>query len=247
MSSRSLCVSLHDVAPATWPACARLLRMLDDLGVRPVTLLVVPDYHGSGTIDHAPEFCRAIQQRLRMGDEVALHGYFHIDDALPPRRLAEWFRRRIMTSAEAEFAALCLERARERIDAGLTLLRGQGWPVHGFVAPAWQLSSAARAALAEFSFTYTTTRTDIWHLPDWQAFHSPSLVYSVRSRARRRLSAYWNDLLTYRTAGNALLRISLHPADAAHPQVLSHWQRLIKHAAQQRQAVTKQAWVAAHL
>lgn len=245
VSSLSVCISLHDVAPATWPACERLLQMIDALGAGPVTLLVVPDFHRLGAVDQSPEFCRAIEQRLARGDEVALHGYFHLDDAPTPHRLKDWFQRRIMTAAEAEFAALGLEQASRRIDAGLTMLQTRGWPVHGFVAPAWQLGEDARAVLAKSALSYTTTRTEILQLPEWRAFKSPSLVYSVRSAARRWLSSYWNDFLTQRLAASPLLRISLHPADAAFPQVLAYWQRLIGDIAQQRQPMTKYAWVTA--
>lgn len=245
MSCRSLCISLHDVAPATWPACQRLLQMLDGLGVSPVTLLVVPDYHSSGTVAQAPEFRRAIEQRLKVGDEIALHGYFHWDDSQPPRQPVEWFKRRVLTAAEAEFAALDLRLARARLQAGLDMLQALGWPVHGFVAPAWQLGAAARAALTELPFVYTTTRTDIWRLPQWQAFRSPSLVYSVRSCARRRLSLHWNDFLARRLSDSSLLRVSLHPVDAAYSHVLAHWGDLISQAAQQRQTITKYAWVMA--
>src|SRR5215218_4701026 len=44
------CIELHDVAPATWPECALILAMLDQIGNIPVTLLVVPNFHGRGSI-----------------------------------------------------------------------------------------------------------------------------------------------------------------------------------------------------
>ena len=82
---KALCVALHDVAPETWPQCAALLDLLDGLGVSPLTLLVVPDWHARGRIDADAGFVRAIEHRRARGDEIALHGYFHRDDAPPPR------------------------------------------------------------------------------------------------------------------------------------------------------------------
>jgi len=38
-------VAVHDVSPATWRECRQLLERLDTAGVRPLTLLIVPDYH----------------------------------------------------------------------------------------------------------------------------------------------------------------------------------------------------------
>lgn len=240
---RSLCVALHDVAPAMWPACERLLRMLDELGIGAVTLLVVPHYHGQPSLGFPPDFCRAIEQRLRSGDEVALHGFFHLDDSRPPQTPQEWFQRRVLTAAEAEFAAITAEEARIRLGAGLEMLEAYGWPVYGFVAPAWQLGAAARAVLAEFPFGYTTSRTAIWKLPQWRCFRAPSLVYSVRGRARRQLSTVWNERLARRLRDSKLFRVSLHPADAFYPEVVEHWRRLIAAAAQEREAVTKHAWL----
>jgi predicted deacetylase len=238
-----LCVSIHDVAPETWPACERLLHMLNRLGVGPVTLLVVPDFHHRGGLARSPAFRRAIDARLGVGDEVALHGFFHRDDGRLSRTPMEWFRRQVLTAGEAEFAALSADQARARLAAGLDALHACGWPVHGFVAPAWQLGQRARTVLAEFPFEYTTTRTDIWRLPSWQRISALSLVYSVRGRVRRRLSMIWNDGLARRLRSDRLLRISLHPADAAFPDVLEHWRRLILSAARDREPVTKRGWV----
>lgn len=240
---RSLCISLHDVAPATWPACAQLLRWLDRLGAGPVTLLLVPDYHHQGSLADAADFCKAIDRRLHLGDEVALHGFFHLDDGQRPRSPGGWLRRRLLTASEGEFSALPAPLARERLENGLSILHARNWPVYGFVAPAWQLGAQARTALTEYPFEYTTTRTDIWRLPGWQRFRATSLVYSVRSQLRRRLSWYWNEYQAERQAGTALLRISLHPADASHPEVMAHWQRLITVASKTREALTKHAWV----
>lgn len=239
----SLCVSLHDVSPATWPACARLLRLLDRLGVGPVTLLLVPDYHHTGSLAHDADFCKAIDQRLYLGDEVALHGFYHLDDGERPRSLGGWLRRRLMTAGEGEFSMLPSAQARQRLESGLSTLQANGWPVYGFVAPAWQLGKEAQDALTEYPFIYTTTRTDVWRLPYWDRYPSTSLVYSVRSQLRRRLSWYWNGYLSERLRDHELLRISLHPADASHPEVMEHWQRLIRLASRKREAVTKHAWV----
>ena len=82
--NRGLCIAIHDVAPATWPDCELLLNMLVRLGPPPVTLLVVPDYHGGGRVDSAPWFVRAVNAWVTAGAEVALHGYFHLDPAPAP-------------------------------------------------------------------------------------------------------------------------------------------------------------------
>ncbi len=74
-SPRLLCVSLHDVAPATLDDCTTTLAFLDGLGLVPVSLLVVPDYHGLGRADRDGRFASFIESRILRGDEIVLHGY----------------------------------------------------------------------------------------------------------------------------------------------------------------------------
>jgi predicted deacetylase len=241
---RYLCVSLHDVAPWTWPACARVFAMLETLGRVPVTLLVVPDYHRRGRIDRDPTFLRAIEARLARGDEVALHGYTHLDEGTAIRNPGEWVWRRAYTAGEGEFAALSVDAARQRLDEGLTLMRRLGWPVTGFVAPAWLLGAGARAALTSSSLVYTTTRRSVFHLPSWRETRAPSLVYSVRARWRRAMSRPFNERLFTRLEKGSLVRMSLHPADAAHADVMEHWHTLLERALCDRQPLTKRDWIA---
>ncbi len=242
---RALCVSLHDVAPATWPACVRILEALHAVAPVPVTLLVVPDYHRLGRVDRDPTFVRAIDARLAQGDEIALHGFYHVDDA--PQARTPWgrLRRRFYTAGEGEFAALDAAQARERLEAGLALFQRLGWSAPGFVAPAWLLGDGAWQALSALSFQYTTTLQGLHHLPSRRFIPSQSLVYSVRSPWRVWLSRRWNPFLFQRLQDNSVLRLSLHPADAAHPQVMRDWQDFLARALADRVAMTKEAAVRA--
>lgn len=243
MGRAALCVSLHDVAPPTWPACAALLHMLDELGPIPVTLLLVPDYHSSGRFDANPAFLRAIEERIDRGDEVALHGYYHVDDSPAPCRPAEWFKRRVLTAGEGEFAALTRDRARARLESGLAMFSRLGWPLTGFVAPAWLLGAGARDALDGLPFRYTTTQRAIYGLPSWRSTWAPSLVYSVRSAWRRGMSRAWNARLYAAQRHRPLLRVSLHPVDGRFPTVVEDWRHWIGRALRERTALTKSDWV----
>lgn len=54
--SRALCVSIHDVAPATWPECILLWNaMREVLADMPLTWLVVPCFHGTVRADGEPD------------------------------------------------------------------------------------------------------------------------------------------------------------------------------------------------
>lgn len=239
----ALCLSLHDVAPATWPECRRLLEMLDGIGPLPVTLLAVPDYHRGGPLERDRAFLAAVEGRLARGDEVALHGYHHLDRGPPPAGPLEWLRRQVYTAGEGEFAALAEAEAAALVERGLALMGRLGWPVAGFVAPAWLLGNGARATLARSPLRYTTTRQGIYRLPDWQETRASSLVYSVRAGWRRTLSRGWNARLFEGQRARPLLRISLHPADARHPEVIAYWRRLITRALEGRRPLTKRQWI----
>lgn len=242
---RRVCISIHDVAPGTWSACLRLLELVDAFGPVPLTLLVVPDYHRAGRIDRFPDFMQGVEKRLARGDEVALHGYFHLDESPAPRAPLDLWRRRVLTRSEAEFAALECREAESRLKSGLALMASLGWPVEGFVAPAWLPGAAGRSLLGRFPFSYTTTRTGIYRLPEWDFTWSPSLVYSVGAPWRHAMSEALDAMVLATARHNDLLRVSLHPVDASCSQALAHWQVVIKNALRDRTPVTKAQWISA--
>lgn len=228
--TRAMCIEIHDVAPATWSRCARLLDAVDEAGGAPVTLLVVPDFHGRGCADADPAFVAAVDARLARGDEVALHGFAHRDDGPRPRSLPDWFRRRVRTLSEGEFAALPLDRARNLLIAGLETMHRVGWPVTGFVPPAWLLGPEALAALrgpegAELA--YVALRDRLLHLPGLCSQPTLTLSYAAFTAPRRWLSRPVLDLLARTAMRHAVVRLALHPVDADHPAVLAHWKALI--------------------
>lgn len=237
-------VVLHDVAPPSWPACARLLEMIDGCGEVPVTLLVVPDYHHRGRIEDDSAFRSAIEQRLTRGDELALHGLHHLDDSAPrPRGPLQWATRRLYTASEGEFAALDTVTAERHMSAGLEQFARLGWTVRGFVAPAWLMSEGTRAALGRMPFAYTSTRSALYALPDWYEYRYPSLVWSVRSAWRRGASRIVNTVQEQRLREAPLLRLGLHPADAEHPAAVAFWRDVLNRALRTRQAMTKADWL----
>lgn len=225
-SPRRLCISLHDVAPATLDDCANTLAFLDEVRLGPVALLVVPDYHGLGRVDRDIRFASFIESRILRGDEIVLHGYRHLDVAPPARDLRQWLTRRVYTDSEGEFSRLDFEAARTRILRGLVVLRSAGWHPAGFVAPAWLMSPAALSALERTPLRYRATRDAVVDLHSGHSVPAPSLVVSTRSAWRRGLSPVWNQALLVRHASSRVLRVALHPADLRYPAMEQLWRRL---------------------
>ena len=233
-----LCVAIHDVAPATWAECLHLLHAVQAVGAIPITWLVVPRYHGS-TRRSGP--CEATLERL-LGDghELALHGLSHRDEAPMARPSWQYLLRTMYTEREGEFAALSRSEACRRLEAGLEWFRERGWPVRGFVAPAWLMSDEARQALAGYPFIYTTSYSRFYSLGEGGAtIFSPALVYAARNQAGRWLSPGAVHMAGRLLQGRPLVRLALHPRDAHFPALVRHAQQLIEGLLLTRRASTK--------
>jgi predicted deacetylase len=238
---RVLCVSVHDVAPCTWPQCQRLLQAIQAVANIPVTLLVVPEYHHRPVTDSI-RYEHQLEYRLSRGDELALHGYTHLDEGPGPASCWGRFTRRVFTQGEGEFAALDVTQATSRLRRGLDWFERRKWPVQGFVAPAWLLGKGAWLALNDFTFTYTTTLTRFHYLPKHQSLLSPSLVYSARNSWGRVISRQGNALSSVMLQNARLVRLGLHPNDACYPETIAHFQSLIEKLLSAREARTKAAF-----
>ena len=232
-----LCVAIHDVAPATWAECLHLLRAIREVADIPLTWLVVPQYHDSVVQSRSYELM--LEALLAQGHELALHGYTHRDEAPQRGWLARRFLRTVYTQREGEFADIDQADARRRIELGLRWIGQRGWPVDGFVAPAWLLGKEAWTAVAEFPFTYTTTYPHFHVLRPARKLFAPALVYAARNGVGRVLSPPAASLMAAACADAPLVRLALHPRDAYHPALVQHAQRLIERLLVTREAVTK--------
>ena len=220
-SGRALCIVLHDVAPGTWASCQRLLDALERIAPdAPVTHLAVPRYHNQ---PRDPAFEAWLQARAQRGDEIALHGFTHMDER-PSRGLIDHLRRRHYTRSEGEFSDLPYPQATERIDAGMRWLQELDIEAKGFVAPAWLLGGAAWQALrAQQRFDYTCTLRHIHLLPGEQRITAQAQVWSNSAAWRRGLSVLWNATLAARQRDQPVVRLELHPADIDHPVLARSW------------------------
>lgn len=221
--------------------------MLDDMSAGPLTLLVVPRFHFGSDVIGSHAFRRAMEARLARGDELVLHGMYHVDCEPSPRTARAYIQRRWLTRAEGEFAALTRRAAAWRIARGVDAFTSLGWPLHGFVPPAWLASEGSRAALAQspHPFHYMTVKGGIHLLPEWTFRATANLCYSPDSVLRRAYSAVAIRHELRRARSMPLLRLSMHPQDARGPSVVRHWRRLVEETLADRRAVTKYEWVSA--
>jgi len=238
-SEKSLCIVIHDVAPATWDACRWLLDRVTARGPFPVTLLAVPRYHA---MPRNAGFERWLCERSRGGDEIALHGFDHLDHGQPATGF-DRLRRGFYTRGEGEFAAIDFEAATRRIQAGRTWLAELGLRPAGFVAPAWLLGREAWRALRAQPFLYTCTLRRIHLLGTNRGAAGPrslvcqSQVYSSSSAWRRSMSVAWNESLAWCQRASPIVRLELHPGDDR-PVVSRSWQHLLETQAAVRRVCT---------
>ncbi|TWI58541.1 hypothetical protein IQ22_00247 [Pseudomonas duriflava] len=246
MAERNVMLVLHDVAPETWNDYRPFVEAVDALGNIPMTLLVVPDFHHRNSIDKDPAFIQLMDQRLTRGDELALHGYFHCDDASSPSTPRDWFMRRVYTW-EGEFYTLNQAQARERLNHGMALFQRFGWPLHGFVAPAWLMSEGTRRALSETPLRYTSDPQHFYLLPDHTRIDAPGLVWSARSPWRRGMSWLFSEQAARRHRKAPLLRLGLHPVDMRHDFSRRYWLDLLKRLMNEgRVPINKINWLNRH-
>jgi predicted deacetylase len=226
-----LSVTIHDVAPATQARCERLLEQVERDGPLPITWLVVPRYHHERS---TPGFERWIETRLERGDELALHGFTHLDEAPVTPNWIDQARRRWYTAGEGEFAALGRREASERLDAGRRWFERRGWPLRGFVAPAWLLGAGAWEALCAQPFDYTCTLTRLVALPKLnaglRALQGRSIVFSTRAAWRRQVSLAWNGAVVRQQQHAQWMRFELHPSDVEHDWIGAALRRWLERA-----------------
>ncbi|MCM2130877.1 DUF2334 domain-containing protein [Larsenimonas rhizosphaerae] len=244
LPSASMLVALHDIAPQTWEDYRPFVETVDRLSVNvPMSWLVVPQFHhGRSTFDD-PAFLKLLESRLTRGDELILHGFYHCDDGPRPRTPHEYFMRRIYTY-EGEFYGLPAPDARARLEEGIALFERQGWPLKGFVAPAWLMSDGTRHALAQSSLEYTTDPKHIYSLPTFEAHDAPTLVWSARSAWRRKMSYVVNEVAKRRHQQADVLRLGLHPVDMRHKVAFDYWLSAIEQMMDEGRApLTKHQWL----
>ena len=237
-ANRHLVVSIHDVSPLTQKETEQILSELEALGVRGVSLLVIPDHHCKGHILDHPEFCAWLRQREAAGDEVVIHGYFHRRDRKAREPLKDKLTTRYYTAGEGEFFDIAGADALRIISQARQEFRKVGIDPQGFVAPAWLLSEGADRALQRLGIAYTTRIGSVFDYRTGVNHASQSLVWSTRTALRRLLSRLWNGSLFRRSRTRPLLRIGIHPPDLQHRAVWEQIKKLVTKALEDRTPVT---------
>lgn len=222
---KHLVVSLHDFHPGSRVRIERQVRELRELGVPHTSILVVPQFHYGRATSADAASVAFLEERAAAGDDLVLHGYYHQQQG---HDLTTLFWSTMYTAGECEFLDLSEGEAGHRIELGRKLWDDQGWPLHGFIAPAWLMPEKQDQMLRRLGFLYTTRLRSVKILPKGTVTETQSLCYSTRSYLRRAGSYYWNPILFGRLRGKSLIRLSLHPDDLEFPELRQQIREIVE-------------------
>ena len=131
------------------------------------------------------------------------------------------------------------------IYAGIELFQRLGWPLHGFIAPAWLMSEGTRDALRSLPLHYTSDAQHLYRLPDFARIEAPGIVWSARSPWRRGVSKILSGHLEHRFQAASTIRLGLHPVDMRHEYARRYWLQILQRLIQSgRTPMTKAHWLA---
>lgn len=208
----SLLISLHDVSPLTLPACEQAVALLGELGIArcDLTVLVIPHHEAQIAVDAHPPTVRFLRGLEDDGARLVMHGLTH---RMPGRSWtpAGFFRAHLFARGQGELHDADRADTTRRLDEGTAILRRAGLEpaTRAFVPPAWLLSPAARAVVAERGFDF------------YEVFGG--IVRGGAARARRVIG--WGSLGPLEAAATAAYaslqsaragidtRLAIHPAD----------------------------------
>lgn len=234
---RLLVATVHDVAPR-WLAEVQILRRaLTRWGADRVTLLAVPHFHRGVRLVDDGATVAWLRACAATGDEIALHGYYHLQ-AGSPERWVDRVRARLWTAGEGECLcpgqdlATMIERGRDQLAGCLPV------PV-GFVAPAWLEPSDLAGLLQRLGFAWHETSMYVEALAPRSRIIAPVIGFATRTALREALSIAWGrTLLRVTHTGAPVVRIAVHPADLRSPRVMAELERTVRATAQAGRAVT---------
>ena len=235
-----LIVAVHDVAPSTLGEVRWLLSRLDQAGVRPRVLKVVPGEPGAAD-DLRDELAALVRDEAAAGSEVVLHGWTH----RAPRRYrgsaADRLRARLFAPDAAEFLALRSDEVRTRLASGRQWLAGLGVDAAGFCAPGWLWTAELPALAREAGFRYLVGLRGLLVLGTGQRI-GLAPTGSMGGRAIDELAWRLGELTIWRPLsalrGDRPRRFFLHPQGASSSRACARVLREVERAARTHRPIT---------
>lgn len=223
-------VSVHDVAPSTYPSVAWLLEALDHLDVRPRSLLVIPDESEGGPISHSSRLLSLLRRERGAGSEMVVHGFTHRSTGSLRGSARTRLRARLFAGGNAEFLSLGPDEARRRLLAARRLLEELELQADGFCAPCWLSLPELPALLEDAGFRFQIGMSSLVDLARHRQHRLRWMGYMGAGPWQEYLVSAIGDLFMRSPFDGTPVQIFLHPAGASESRfcagVLRSLQRL---------------------
>jgi hypothetical protein len=202
-----LLVSIHDVMPATLARVEAIFARLEEAGLTPVTLLVVP---GTGW---APDTLARLRTLLARGGEPAGHGWCHA--ARSVRGLRHRLHSALISRNAAEHLALTRDEILHLMQTNHAWFAEHELPSPRlYVPPAWAMGPVTRRDLDRLPFKRYETLAGVYE-SETQRFRSLPLAGFEADTRFRAVSVGLSNALNRLAARltERPLRLGLHPDD----------------------------------
>lgn len=204
-----LVVAVHDIAPRWIDEVRYLLQALDESGVHPRVLKVIPK-----DLPDGPHLQALLHEEQAHGSEIVLHGYAH-ETAGPFRGpLASRVRARFFARHAAEFLSLSPAEMTRRVQAGREILQQAGLTVRGFCAPGWLAPPELPFVLRDQGFAFCVRMTALLDLNHGRHIPTAWLGYMGSDTLHEQLVEVANRLTRGLAPSFDTLKIFLHPQGA---------------------------------
>ncbi|NCG08474.1 MAG: DUF2334 domain-containing protein, partial [Verrucomicrobia bacterium] len=178
-------VSIHDCMPETLGRVQELLEWLAELGVPPVTLLVVPGK------DWQPAQVERLRELAELGHPLAAHGWQH---HTRPRRLYHRLHAALLSRSVAEHLDLDPAEIEALLHRAFHWFSENGLPAPSlYVPPAWALGSISITQLRSSPYACIETTRGLCFpqgKPSFQAL--PLTGYEADTTLRAAFLKIWN-------------------------------------------------------
>jgi uncharacterized protein len=228
---KRLLVSVHDVTPAHSDRLEKIVSLVEQIvGPGKAALLVVPDFHGKANLDSDRHFKVLLRRWADAGNEIFLHGYYHLEGTGPDKATRSW-KAKCLTAGEGEFLGLGYDEAASRLRDGQKLVEeATGRPVAGFVAPAWLYGPDAKRAIRDQGFRLAEDHFKVWNPATAEVLtRGPVITYASRTPMRLLSSLLWSYIAGVLLKPAPVVRIGVHPHDWDAPELVDEIQRTLTH------------------
>lgn len=206
-------LSLHDVAPASFPESVFWVEELERRSLR-ATLLVIPGPWRGAEMRPGSRFASWLLEKERAGHEIGLHGWSHQQERPGPA----WAR--ALARGAAEFAGLPSTEQRRRVEAGVRRLGESGLNPVGFTPPGW-VSGGVGAPVAEVGLRYITSHGSILDFGTGRRHRIPVVCHRPGSVLARPGALVLRAGVMASRVTAIPLRLAIHADDAGDPWLVA--------------------------